>query len=554
MRALADLERCRRRQGAGLARRKLALLRALASGKLRSAQQVRRLHEVLCFVRAYPDDARVLRQVDRMLDRFDRRPDLIAHREKLAYSGIAGTTLWFPYFYPTARWIAARWPDLLTLDRTDLVAGRSIAKLLPALLSPLETLALRESHLAGYVALDRLRGARSDATFLVERVIAMPGSEATREAFYDLINPSCELAAAPGTPSRTRARFDRAPRAWQSAPLRSERPDLRIELGRPPRSMRRASQRDGRELLRLARETMITRQRDLDAFAWGNEADVWLADHGGGLAIVLIGMLPERRAALPAIYGGLTLHNGVPVGYHQSDLLGRSAALSFNTFDTFRGGESAFAFARLLATLHHAVDVNSFTIEPFQLGHGNDEGLQSGAWWFYAKLGFMPRDTRVQRLAAAEAARMRSDARHRTEPSVLRRLAARHLFFDAEPAAPAPLISPARIGLQVGAFLASLAPDDRARALALASRHASAVCGLRTRVALSDSERRAWNALCPLIAMLAVDDWSIAERRALLDLVRAKAASSERDYARMFAAHAPFQAALARLEHPGSSP
>ena len=195
VRALADLERCRSLFGPGLARRKLALLQALARSSLRSAQQVRRLHEALCFVRAYPDDARVLRQASRMLDGFDRRPDLIAHREELAYSGIAGTTLWFPYFYPTARWIATRWPALLTLDRTDLAAGRSIAKLLPALLSPLEAHALRESHLAGYEALDRLRGARTDATFLVERVASMPGSETTREAFYDLINPSCELAA-----------------------------------------------------------------------------------------------------------------------------------------------------------------------------------------------------------------------------------------------------------------------------------------------------------------------------------------------------------------------
>ena len=192
--------------------------------------------------------------------------------------------------------------------------------------------------------------------------------------------------------------------------------------------------------------------------------------------------------------------------------------------------------------------MNSFSIEPFQLGHGNDEGLQSGAWWFYAKLGFMPRDPRACRLAAAEAARLRSDARYRTAPNVLRRLAARHLFFDAEPAAPTPLISPARIGLHAGAFLASLASDDRARALALASRRARKVCGLRKLAALSDSERRAWEALCPLIAMLPVDDWSIVDRRALLDLVRAKAATSERDYARRFAAHAPFQSALARLD------
>ena len=110
LRELAQLERCRDLYGDAGADRKLALLRTLATVALRTADEVRRLHEVLCFMQAYPDDARVLRQVDRMLSRFDRRPDLQAHRDDLAYSGIAGTLLWFPFFYPTTRWIAARGP------------------------------------------------------------------------------------------------------------------------------------------------------------------------------------------------------------------------------------------------------------------------------------------------------------------------------------------------------------------------------------------------------------------------------------------------------------
>ncbi len=509
---------------------------------------MRRLHEALCFLQAYPDDARVLRQLDRMLARFDRRPDLRARRDELAYSGIAGTLLWFPFFYPTARWIAARWPQSLALDRTDREAGRSIAKLLPALVSPIEAHALREAHLAGYEAIDRLRGARTDATFLIERVAAMPGSDETREAFYDLINPSCELAAAPGTPSRTRARFDRALRSWQSGPLRHERPDLRLELERRPRSIRLASRRDARELLRLARESMITRQRDLDAFAYGNERDVWLADDGEGLTFALIGMVPERRPALPAIYGGLTLQNGVPIGYHQADLVGRSAAISFNTFDTFRGGESAYTFARLLATLRFAFGVTSFSIEPFQLGQRNDEGLQSGAWWFYAKLGFWPRDARIQRLAESEAASVGRDPRYRTALPVLRRFATRHLYFDIDPADPAPLVTPTRIGLRAGAFLASLAPDDRDRSIELASRRARRDCGVQSLDSWSPAERRAWDALCPVIAMLRVGEWSRAERHALVELVSAKAAVSERGYAQRFARHTRLQSALAQLD------
>ena len=41
---------------------------------------------------------------------------------------------------------------------------------------------------------------------------------------------------------------------------------------------------------------------------------------------------------------------------------------------------------------------DSFTIYPYQLGDDNDEALQSGAWWFYQKLGFRAKDRGVLRV------------------------------------------------------------------------------------------------------------------------------------------------------------
>ena len=545
-RALAALELHRDEYTPDAAARKLVALHALARSRLRSADQVRRLHEVLCFLRAWPDNAAVLHEVERLLAGFERRADLRAHREALAFSGIAGTVIWFPFFYPTARWIAQRWPDALRLDRNDAAADESIGKLLPALVTPLEAHALREAHLSGYAALDRLRGGSTDATFLVEQVAALPGSDETREALYDLINPSCELHPAAGTPSRTDAHYPRAPFYWQTTPLRRGRPDLRAELQRLPRTLRRATRAEGEKVVTLAHGAMITRQRDLDTIAHGNAGDVWLADDGEGLAFALIGMVPERRAALPALYGGLTLKNGVPIGYWQADFLGRSAAVSFNTFETFRGGESAHAFARLLATLRAFSGVTSFSIEPYQLGVGNDEGIESGAWWFYFKLGFRPRAHAAVQLAAAELQRQRARPRHRSTPQTLRMLAAHHLHYDLDPQHPAPLLLPARIGLRVGDHVASLA-NDRAVALERALAEARQRCGLAAPDGFTRHERTAWRGLAPLIAALPMTRWTSKERAALVELARAKGAASERGYAQRLGAHLRLEESLARL-------
>jgi hypothetical protein len=545
--SLARLERIRQSFGAVHAQRKVEAIGELARTRLRTARDVRRLHEVLCFIRAYPDDARVLHAAASALAAFSRRPDLREFRDALAHSGIAGTTNWFPYFFPTAAWLVAHWPQQLRFDRHDSVAEKSLASALPVLVTAVEAAALRELHLPGYAAVDRVRArGETDAAFLVRRVLAMPGDAATREAFYDAINPSCELLPAAGTPSRTLAHYPCAPVVFRRAPLRRERPDLRRELARTPRDVRVVPAAQGRALVDLARGAMVTRARDLDAFAHGDERDVLLVDDGDGLAFTVNGVLPERRAPVAAIFGGLTLQNGVPIGYLQADCVGAHAALSFNPFDTFRGGEAAWTFARLLAALRHVFGATSFSIEPYQLGAGNEEGLASGAWWFYYKLGFRPRDAAARRLAGEEVAHLRKRPGYRSSIETLRRLAQRHLFFDAEPAHPSPLPPLAQVGLRAAAHLASLAGADRERAVALAERAAQTRLGQRSLRGFDADERRAWSQWAPLVALLPLEHWWPQERAALVEVIGAKGGRSERGYVQRFAAHDRLQRELWR--------
>jgi hypothetical protein len=538
--ALRALERCRDGYGGGAAGRKRTLLARLATRRLNTAGQVRRLHETLCFLRAYPDDAGLLDVVERLLARFEHRADLSAHREQLAASGIAGTTNWYPFFWPTARWLVARWPRQLRFDRSDAEAEKSLARALPLLVTPLEAAALRELQLTGYAAVDRLRADdETDATFLVRRVARLAGDDRTREAFYDAINPSCHLSAAAGVPARTHEKFGPAPVVFRSTPLRRGRPDLRSEMLRPPTSVRHLSAADGARLVELARGAMVGRARDLDAFAYGNSGDAWLVDDGGGLAFGLIGMTPERRAPLAAIYGGLILANGVPIGYIQVDLAGCSAALSYNTFDTFRGGEAAWNFARMLAMLRHVFGAVAFSIEPYQLGQGNDEGIASGAWWFYYKLGFRPRAASARRVLAAELARMQRRPEYRSPSSVLRQLAEHHLFFDFDRRRRTPLPPLAQIGLRVARLLAIQDPD-RDRAIEKVQADAARILGLRSLRALRDAQRRAFATLSPLVLLAGAALWSPPQRRALLALILEKGADSEVGYVRQLVAHKPF--------------
>jgi len=545
-RLAAEFARIARRYGDGLAARKRELMTALAGTRLRSATEVRKLHEALCFLAAYPDDAQVRRAARRMLDAFRGRADLRRHRDALAGSGIAGTDTPFRFFWPTARWISRHWPGALVLEREDPDHARAILDALPQLLGQAEAEWLRSQRSPTLAVLDRLRPEGvTDADFLIGLASSMPCDEAGREAFFDHMDPPFLLRAGRGTPERTSARLDLVRPALRPRGPERTRPDLRAEARRPPRRIRRLRASEARELLRLARTSMITRERDVAVFQYPDLRDAFLVDDDAGLAFAWMGVEPSRRLLLPALYAGLTLQNGVPIGYVQLDVLGRHAAISFNTFETFRGGEAARVFARLIAAARHAFGCEDFSVEPYQLGDNNDEGIESGAWWFYRRFGFRPRGLSARRLAAREEARRKSRPSYRSPPRILLALARSHLFFSLDPERAARLPETDRwLAAAVAQSRQFRDPDPVARRTA-AMRAAARRLGLHEdRLGAAQRSMLArWSGLA--LALSASGGWSEAERRALGRIIVAKAGSSERKFQRLLLRHPRLRRLLA---------
>lgn len=536
---------------------KVALLRRLDAARLPTPAAVRRLHEVLCFLRAYPDGPEVLAQVERMLAGFSRRPDLRRHAARLQDSGIAGTDTAYRFFFQTARWLAARWPGALTVDWDDLERPEALDRLLGLLALPAEHPGLDEVGFPVAEWVDRLKHpSEGSGTFLVRRLAALPAHDTVRQFLYEDLGLWLRLPALPGAPSRTLAHAHPALAGgrrrihWQRGAVAGPRPDLLAGLGEPPVRLRRASRREGERLVDLAREAMVTRSRDLDAFAYASPDDVRVADMGGGLEFVCYGVVPERRLLLEAVYGFLTLKNGVPVGYVLNSALFGSAEVAYNVFDTFRGAEAAHIYGRLLALLHHLFGADTFCIFPYQLGHDNDEALGSGAWWFYQKLGFRARDPGVLRLMDAELARMRRRPGHRSTIPALRRLARETVYLHAGPRRDdvIGLLSLPDVGLAVTDRLAERFGADREAGAATCSREAAALLGVGGFRGWSAGERLAWSRWAPLVTVLpGVARWPAADRAALAEVIRAKGARRESEFVRRFDAHARLRAAVRRL-------
>jgi hypothetical protein len=541
---LRELERSASFFGAGAP--KLELLHTLERKSLPRARDVERLHDLLCFLRAWPDGPELLAAVERMLARFDRRPDLRRHRTRLVNSGIAGTETRFRFFAATARWLARAHPDRLRVDWPEFEQARRLEDWLSLFAHYAESPGLDAYAFPVRRWIERMKGpTETDGAFLVHRLDALAADGFLTDTLYEELDPPLRLLPGPATPARTREKLAVGRVAYQTDPLDRQRPDLRRALRAARPRFRALPPREARRVIALARGAMACRQRDLDAFGHADEQDVRRVRCGDGVEVALLGVVPARRFLLETLYGYLLLKNGVLVGYGTGVGLFRSVEVAFNLFPPFRGGDTARLYAHVLGVFAALYEAETFVVDPYQIGQDNQEALRSGAWWFYAKLGFRPRDAATLRLAQQE---LRAKKR-RTPIATLRRLAQVPLFFDLgrrrkRVACPRDL---GPVGLAVTDFLARRFGARREEAARTCAREAAALLGARS-TGRTRGERLAWERWGPLVLVLpGVARWKARERQALARVVRAKGGRRESDYTRLFDGHQRLRRAVAKL-------
>ena len=548
---LDELEAIRFRYDPPTAALRRRNLRSLARRRLPSAGDVERLHELLCFVRAYPDDSETLKLTEDLLARFPRRRDLHAHRSELFNTGIAGTDLYYRYYWVTAQWLVRHWPQQVSIDWPELDHDEELLSFLEHLLPYSETVALDtvDNSLRGWI--DKLCGRdETDAAFLIRRFSALKVVPRLAEHLYEKHDLPLRLQPSADTPSRTLDRYPRAPVFLQTQPLDRARPNLKRAVRHPAESVREVSVKEGRRLIDLTRGAMVTRSRDLDAFANADARDVRIAEMGRGLQFACIGVLPERRLMLEASYGVLMLKNGMPIGYALASSLFRSSEVAYNVFETFRGGEAAWIFGRLLALICQLFGSDTLGIDPYQLGHGNDEGLQSGAWWFYYKLGFRPDNPEIEELVQRELARLRARPRYRSSLRTLETLSSDYLFLHLGRRRKGVLgkVPLGPIGLRLSKYLAEHFGADRESGLKRCAEEAVEILEVDPRRRWTRDERHWWRNWSPLVSLIPkLRDWPAADRGALAEIVLAKGGRRESEFVRRFNEHRRLQRSLLRL-------
>jgi hypothetical protein len=534
------------------------LLRLVDDESVTEARTLIRLHEALLFLRAYPHDRAMLRETDAQLSRFARRVEGLAASggdlepfDRPEVSGIAGTSITTDYSYDVVRWLAARLSRQLRFAWEDQEDPDRLRSLLPRFLPLLEEEALEDANVQ-YI--EYLRAARAEerrnVPWLINRVETLPLCTADRAERFDALRVPIEWRLGNGPVTRSRMRW-RAPELFfHRKPLIVRRDvSLAEAIGSPPLPLRKLSGAEGGRVVDLTRGATALRYREYYGFTYADRGSVRAARAGRGVEIFLMGLERDRRLPLRAGFAGFIVKNGVPVGYIEGLAFFERIEIGFNIYYTFREGESAWIFGRVLRLLNQVYGVTSFSIDPYQLGHENPEAIESGAFWFYRKLGFRPTSAAVERLLRAEEKRIAKDPSHRSSPKVLERLVTANLLYEIEPksAGDWDRFHVRNVGLAVQQRMAVRYGGDAVRARRQAVARISRLLGART-ARWSATERRAFENLA--LVFDGIPDlarWAPEERSALVPIAREKGGREEIRYLRLLQKHGRLREALIRI-------
>ncbi|HZU42619.1 MAG TPA: hypothetical protein VE994_08110, partial [Terriglobales bacterium] len=147
---LEQLQEAKLQFGRQAAAKMLALLNTASRVQFRRADELIRFHELLLFIRSYPQNSAVLKKTDELLATFATRVAQIggeddAFNEEEA-AGIAGTAIDAAFSYDIVRWLAQAHPGEIEIDWEDYENWDRLGATLPRFLPLLEEDALVEAN------------------------------------------------------------------------------------------------------------------------------------------------------------------------------------------------------------------------------------------------------------------------------------------------------------------------------------------------------------------------------------------------------------------------
>jgi hypothetical protein len=411
--AVSKLFSIRNQYGKEAALQKIQLLRNISMADIKSKKAAQTLYVSLLFLQAYPDNKSVYAQAGALL------PCLKEHisgnktlQNKLYNSGITGTTLCAAFGFEMLKWLRKTHAAETRLDSFE-KDDAAIMSLISVVMPKAESEIFQDGNATWRSWLKRLKKPGED---MLDQLIAVFNSSDIRAGVKDElwnaigVNTEIDITSHCCLPqSLTKIFYHRSlirKKTTKEPALKA----VRVKLTKTA----------AEQIIDCSRMILVQHLREIDPISFTAADLVLYYQLPRGLSIALMEMIPERRHPIDSYMG---YKNGLPVAYAGSWILFDSGRIGLNVFPGYRGGETGYIFEQVLRLHAKVYNLNRFSVDPYQIGKDNSDGIQSGAFWVYYRAGFLPVEKKQMELAATEAAKIKAEKKYRSPARTLKILA-----------------------------------------------------------------------------------------------------------------------------------
>ncbi|MBK8494384.1 MAG: hypothetical protein IPL50_04695 [Chitinophagaceae bacterium] len=397
---------------------KLQLLDSVNIPELKDKRTIRSFYSALLFMTAWPDNKTIYQTTNRLLQQLQA---YVPGNENVQYrlynTGINGTYLCAAFSFEMVKWMRETRRGDTRLSSFE-AGDAQVQSILSVVMTKTESEIMQDANAEWKGWLKHLKKPGED---LLDQFIAIFESSNLRpevkEEYWNTLGVNVEIYF----PDHCCLPASLTENYYHRSLIRSDVKKINPVVKPRPVNL---TAKEAEQILDRCRMVLVRKLRELDPISFTTAKRVSYYHLPRGISIALMGMEPAQRHPVDSYMGYLVFKNGLPVAYAGSWILFDSARIGLNVFDDYRGGEAKYIFEQVLQLHSKVYGLNRFSVDPYQLGKENSDGIHSGAFWIYYHAGFRPLQKEQQELAVAEAAKIKADKRYRSPVAVLKKLAA----------------------------------------------------------------------------------------------------------------------------------
>jgi hypothetical protein len=407
---------------------KLSLINEVSQNKILFTGMLTTYYETLLFIMAFPPDKKTValaeREVNRIADLLKKQPEKV--KELFANSGIPFSIYRACFSHDFTRWLLSH-PDcnvsILSIENFLFDLNEALKVTVPSQLRSVTTGGSTNEELLKELVSDK----KIQLQFIVNELSHLDSTPYIKDHYYDGLGVQTDATPKNKILSKAYNRIE-IPEFFYHKEMIKHFDAVEIFNRKIPDEAV-LSQAEKKRLILVIRNAMAMTERETDPVTYMKEDTLRLFHLERGVSIAIYGMVPERQLPMESYIGYTLFKNGYPAAYAGGWLFGWRSDYGLNIYDQFRGGESAFMVAQILRLYRQLFNINYFQVEATQFGLDSPEGIETGVFWFYYKLGFRPVDLKLRQLAKNEYVKISSGKGYRSSKETLLKFTKSDIFL-----------------------------------------------------------------------------------------------------------------------------